>query len=168
MSGDPDGRVREGASRAAGGAPLRTHALRIVTGEHDLPADRLNDHVNNARYFAFINDTFQGWYRAMGIRGGIPDRGGVMARLEYDFLREVKPPSVVECRIAVTRAGRSSLEHAIELYDLGPGGHGEPLLAGRGRAIHVWTDRVTRRSIPWPPEVLARCWDGGVPEAPAP
>jgi hypothetical protein len=35
-------------------APLRTHALRIPVGDADLPDDRFSDHVNNARYFAFI------------------------------------------------------------------------------------------------------------------
>ena len=110
-------------------APLRTYALRIPVGDADLPDDRFTDHVNNARYFAFINRSFHGWYVAMGIRGGIPDRTAVMARVEYDFLREVKPPGVVECRIEVVRVGRTSLEHAVEIHDLGRDGDGPPRLA---------------------------------------
>jgi len=143
------------------GPPLRRFALRIETGDEDLPEDRFNDHVNNARYFVFINRCFQGWYRAMGIRGGVPGQSGVMAHLEYDFLREVKPPGVIACRLEVVRSGRTSLEHAIEIHDLGRSGTDAPLLAGRGRAVHVWTDRATGRSLPWPPEVLARCWRPG-------
>ena len=49
-------------------APLQVHALRIVLTEDDRPEDRFSTHVNNARYFAFINRTFQGWYRPMGLR----------------------------------------------------------------------------------------------------
>ncbi len=139
------------------GGPLRSLALRIVTGDEDLPEDRFSDHVNNARYFAFVNRTFQAWYRPMGLRD--PDAPGraVMARLEWDFLREVKPPAVVECRIEVVRVGRTSLDHAIALHDLGPGAAGAPVLAGRGRAVHVWIDRATRRAQPWPAQLLVRC-----------
>jgi acyl-CoA thioester hydrolase len=156
-----DAKGRGDAGGDAGDPPLRRFALRIVTGDEDLPEDRFNDHVNNARYFAFINRCFQGWYRAIGIRGGIPGQSGVMAHLEYDFLREVKPPAIVEVRIEVARSGRTSLEHAIEIHDLGPQGTDTPLLAGRGRAVHVWIDRETRRAMPWPAQVLARCRPAG-------
>jgi acyl-CoA thioesterase FadM len=127
-------------------APLRTHALRIPVGDADLPDDRVTDHV-----------TFHGWYVAMGIRGGIPDRTAVMARVEYDFLREVKPPGVVECRIEVVRVGRTSLEHAVEIHDLGRDGDGPPRLAGRGRVVHVWVDRTNGTALPWPVELIGRC-----------
>ena len=138
-------------------APLRSHAMRIPVGDADLPDDRFSDHVNNARYFAFLNLTFREWYVAMGIRGGVPGRTAVMAHLEYDFLREVKPPGVLECRIETVRAGRTSLHHAIEMHDLGADGSGPSRLAGRGRAVHVWIDRATGQSLPWPAELLARC-----------
>ena len=58
----------------------------------------------------------------------------------------------------LARAGRTSLEHTIEIRDLGVHAAGEPALAGRGRAVHVWTERASGRSMPWPAEVLARCW----------
>lgn len=138
-------------------APLRVHAKRILVGDDDLPDDRFSDHVNNARYFAFINLTFREWYVAMGIRGGIPDRTAVMARVEYDFLREVKPPGEIECRIETVRVGRTSLEHAVEIRDLGRDGGRAPVLAGRGRVIHVWVDRTTGGALPWPPALLALC-----------
>jgi acyl-CoA thioester hydrolase len=138
-------------------APLQIHDATIEVTEADLPEDRFSDHVNNARYFAFINQSFQGWYRAMGIRGGIPDRAAVMAHLSYDFLREVRPPGRVRVRLTATRAGRTSLEHSIEIHDLDVPPGEPPRLAGRGRAVHVWIDRSTGKSLPWPPELLARC-----------
>jgi acyl-CoA thioesterase FadM len=141
-------------------APLRRHAVRIDVTDDDLPEDRFNDHVNNARYFAFINRCFHGWYVAMGLREGSPPQVAVMAHLEYDFLREVKPPSVVEVRIEVVRVGRTSLDHAIEIHDLGRDGAGPTVLAGRGRAVHVWVDRASGRSARWPPELIARCAPG--------
>jgi len=143
--------------------PLQVFDTTIEVTEADLPEDRFSDHVNNARYFAFINRAFQGWYRAMDIRGGIPGRTAVMAHLAYDFLHEVRPPGRVRVRLMVSRAGRTSLEHAIEIHDLDVPPGDAPALAGRGRAVHVWFDRDARRSLPWPPEVLARC----LPPAPA-
>jgi acyl-CoA thioesterase FadM len=134
------------------------HALRIDVDERDLPEDRFTDHVNNARYFAFTNRCFLGWYRAMGIRGDIPGFAAFMVRLEYDFLREVKPPSVIECRIQVERVGRTSLEHSIAISDLGVDGTGSPVPVGRGRAVNVWVERATGRAVPWPRDVVARCW----------
>ncbi len=138
--------------------PLKVLATRVVTGDEDLPEDRFNHHVNNARYFAFANRAFQQWYREMGIRGGVPGQQAVMAHLELDFLREVRPPSVVEVRLEVVRVGRTSLDHSVELRDLGIDAAGEPTLAARGRATHVWTERASGRSMPWPAQVLARCW----------
>jgi acyl-CoA thioesterase FadM len=141
--------------------PLRAHALRIETSGQDLPEDRFSDHVNNARYFAFINRAFQSWYRAMGIRGGVPGQTAVMAHVDWDFLREVKPPATVEVRLEVVKVGRTSMEHAVEIIDLGVGAAAtEHHLAGRGRVRHVWFDRDGKRPLPWPDEVLARCWDG--------
>jgi acyl-CoA thioesterase FadM len=144
------------------------HTIRIEVDEHDLPEDRFTDHVNNARYFAFVNRCFLGWYRAMGIRGGIPGFAAFMVRLEYDFLKEVKPPSVVECRIEVERVGRTSLEHSIALSDLGVDGIGLPVPVGRGRAVNVWVERATGRAMPWPPKVLARCWPAPAQDRPGP
>jgi acyl-CoA thioester hydrolase len=146
-------------------AALQIHSLRIHTSEADRPEDRFSTHVNNARYFAFINATFQSWYRAMGIRGGIPGKAAMMARVEYDFRSEVRPPSWIECRIEVKRVGRSSLEHAIEIFDLGLNADTAGLLAGRGRAVHVWVDRKSRKSEPWPADLLARCFAAAPEEA---
>lgn len=140
-------------------APLRKYSLPVEISDADLPEDRFSDHVNNARYFVFINRCFQRWYVAMDIRGGIPGHAAVMAHLEYDFLREVKPPGVIECRIEVVRVGRTSMEHTIEIYDLGHHEADGPRLAGRGRAVHVWVERASGQARQWPRQVLARCWE---------
>jgi acyl-CoA thioesterase FadM len=73
-------------------APLRTHSWRTEVGDADLPDDHFSDHVNNARYFDFINRCFRSWYCAMGIRGGIPGYTVLMVRSEYDFLQRGETP----------------------------------------------------------------------------
>ena len=133
--------------------PLQTHELRIDVTPDDLPEDRFSKHVNNARYFAFINRTFHGWYVKMGIRVPGAAFSAAMAHFSYDFLRQVLYPGSVLCRISVTNVGRSSLHHAIEIWDFS----GEPLLAGRGKAVHVWIECATGKPSPWPAPVLALC-----------
>ena len=140
-------------------APLKTHELKITLTPDDQPEDRFSTHVNNARYFAFINKTFHGWYLRMGIRGEMPGYSAAMAHVSYDFLRQVHYPGAVLCKIAVAKVGRASIEHAIEMWDL----TAERRLAGRGHAIHVWIDRATGKALPWPADVLARCWDSNAP-----
>lgn len=136
-------------------APFQTLELRIALTEDDRPEDRFSHHVNNARYFAFINRTFQRWYLAMGLRGQHPTFGVMMARCEYDFLRQVLVPGEVLCAISTVKVGRTSLEHAVAMWDVSAA---EPVLAGRGRVIHVGIDRATHAPVPWPADVLAKCW----------
>ena len=134
--------------------PLQQHELRITVTPGDLPEDGFSNHVNNARYFAFINRTFQSWYRAMDIRGGVPGFAAMMAHVSYDFLQEVPYPGVVLCQLRVVKVGRTSLEHAIEMWNVSA----QPVLAGRGKVVHVWFDRAAASPAAWPAEVLAKCW----------
>jgi acyl-CoA thioesterase FadM len=151
-------------------APLQAYELLIQTGEHDWPEDHFSDHVNNARYFAFINATFQGWYRETGLRDRTRSHAAVMARTEWNFLREVKPPAQVRCRIEVIRVGRASLVHAVRLFDLSQPADesGAYRLAGAGRVTHVYVERATKTASAWPTALLAMIWRGEpLPGAPA-
>jgi acyl-CoA thioesterase FadM len=147
----------DGQNPANGWPPYKRHELRIAVTDDDRPEDKFSHHVNNARYFAFINRTFQGWYRAMGLRGQLPDQSAVMAHLSYDFLHQVLVPGEVLCRINTVRAGTKSLEHEIQMWDLHPPA---PALAGRGTAVHVFLQRSSATTLPWPREVLDLCWNG--------
>lgn len=138
-------------------APLQSLELRIELTDDDRPEDRFSHHVNNARYFAFINRTFQAWYRPMGLRDPGAPFSAVMAHVSWDFLRQVMVPGAVLCRITVVKAGRTSLEHQVEILDLGSE---PPAVAGRGRVVHVGIEPASGRSTPWPAEILARCWAG--------
>lgn len=140
---------------ASAPAPLRRHELRIELTEDDRPEDRFSHHVNNARYFAFINRTFQSWYVPMGLRNRQTRHGAVMAHVSWDFVRQVFVPGSVCCRIEVVKVSRSSLEHTVELFDLA---HEPPRLAGRGRVVHVCIERESGKASVWPAEVLSLCW----------
>lgn len=141
-------------------APYALHRWRHQTSVEDLPDDRYTGHVNNARYAHFINRCLRGWYIAMGLRDPASRYGAMMVRSEYDFLREVHPPSWIECEVEVVRLGRSSIEHAVRMLDLGLTGEAEPVQVGRGRVIHACFDRESRRTIEWPPHLARLCWAG--------
>ena len=96
----------------------------------------------------------------LDIRGGVPGQAAMMAHVSYDFRGELKPPTIAECRIDVSRVGVTSLEHAIEIFDLGLDGDQTPRSVGRGRAVHVWVNRRASTKMPWPTEVLSKCWPG--------
>lgn len=143
-------------------APLQIHELRIEITPGDMPEDGFSNHVNNARYFAFINRVFIDWYVKMGIRVAGATHSAMMVNTRYDFLSQVFYPGTVLCRVKVVKVGRTSMEHAVEMWDV----TSERRLAGRGSVTHVWVERAIARPQPWPPEFLAKCWDGG--EGPAP
>lgn len=157
MSTEPLHTAVAAFATAEGEPPLQSHTLRIALTPADLPEDGYNQHVNNARFFAFINQTFQAWSRAMDIRGGIPGEGAMMAHMAYDFLREVAVPGAVSCTLRVRKVGRSSLEQAISLWDVSGN---TPVLAGRGHCVLVWVNKSSGKATPWPAQVLAKCWPG--------
>ena len=138
-------------------APLQTHEMRIEVTPADMPEDGFSNHVNNARYFTFINRVFIDWYVRMGIRVAGASHSAMMVNTQYDFLNQVFYPGTVLCRVAVVKVGRTSMEHSIEMWDV----TGEPKLAGRGKVTHVWVERAIAKPQPWPLEILAKCWDGG-------
>jgi acyl-CoA thioester hydrolase len=140
-------------------APLQSNELVITISPDDMPEDRFSNHVNNARYFAFINRVFHDWYVKLGIRVRDAKYSAMMVNTSYEFLNQVFYPGTVRCRVTVVKVGRSSMEHAIEMWDIG----GEPRLAGRGRVVHVWVERAIAKAQPWPAELLAKCWDGAPP-----
>lgn len=123
------------------------------------PNDMHGGHVNNARYFAYIGQAFEGWYEAMGLGVNHPNTAGpMMAHMEYDYLQEMKYPGNVLCKLTVVRVGRSSLEHAIEIHNQ----ESSATLCGRGKAVNVWVNRMSKQAEPWPEGMISKCWNGGL------
>ena len=70
-----------------------------------------------------------------------------MARIEINYLREIRWPGTVEIGTAVAEIGRSSYTFAHALFQNGQ-------CAGTGRVTMVLIDLGTRRSRPLPPELI--------------
>jgi len=106
-------------------------------------------HVNNAVYSTYLETG-----RVAVIFD--PDHGlqvagstTVLARLQIDFLRELRWPARVEIGTAVAEIGRSS-------YAFMQGIFCDGICAATGRSTMVLIDLETRRSKPLPPILIDR------------
>jgi acyl-CoA thioester hydrolase len=106
-------------------------------------------HVNNAIYPTYFET---------GRVGAIydPDDGlqvegctTVLARIEIDFLKELRWPGTVEIGTAIAEIGRSSYVFAQAIFC-------EGACAARARSTMVVIDRATRKARPLPPGLVAR------------
>jgi acyl-CoA thioester hydrolase len=119
-----------------------THTIR----HGDLDAQR---HVNNTVFASFFESG-----RVQVIRHpeyGLHVQGTtlVLARTEIDYLRELHYPGTVEVGTGIAHIGRSSFTFAHALFN-------EGRCAATGRATMVLIDAVSRRSKPFPDELVAR------------
>lgn len=106
-------------------------------------------HVNNAVYPTYLET---------GRVGVIydPDRGlqvegctTVLARLELDFLKELRWPGTVEVGTGIADIGRHSYVFAQAIFHEGE-------CAARARSTMVLIDRVTRKARPLPAALIER------------
>ena len=106
-------------------------------------------HVNNAVYPTYFETG-----RVLRIYD--PDDGlqiegctTVLARIEIDFLKELRWPGTVEIGTGIAEIGRSSYVFAQAIFN-------EGACAARARSTMVLIDRATRKARPLPPELVAR------------
>jgi acyl-CoA thioester hydrolase len=107
------------------------------------------DHVNNAVYstyfetgrVAIIHHPSEG-LQAEGATS-------VLARIEIDYLRELRWPGTVEIGTGVASYGRSSYIFVQAVYSAG-------LCAAFARSTLVLIDRETRKARPLPEQLIAR------------
>jgi acyl-CoA thioester hydrolase len=106
-------------------------------------------HVNNAVFATYFETGRVGLiYDA---ENGLQVAGAtsVVARLEIDFLGELRWPGTVEIGTAVEEIGRSSYRFLQAVFHAGA-------IAASGRTTMVLIDSETRRARPLPPELIER------------
>ncbi len=103
-------------------------------------------HVNNAVYSTYLETGRVGLiYDRLQVAGAT----SVLARVEIDFLRELRWPGTVEIATAVESIGRSSYRLAQAIFHEGN-------CAADARSTMVLIDRETRRSRVLPAELIAQ------------
>jgi acyl-CoA thioester hydrolase len=106
-------------------------------------------HVNNAVYPTYFETGRV--LRIYDPEDGLQVEGctTVLARIEIDFLRELRWPGTVEIGTGIADIGRSSYVFAQAIFHDGA-------CAARARSTMVLIDRSTRKARPLPTELVAR------------
>ncbi len=120
--------------------------VRVTDNVRFADMDR-QGHVNNAVYPTYFETG-----RVLRIYD--PDHGfqvegctTVLARIEIDFLKELRWPGVVEIGTAIAEIRRSSYVFSQAIFS-------EGACAARARSTMVLIDRATRKARPLPPELV--------------
>jgi acyl-CoA thioester hydrolase len=109
-------------------------------------------HVNNAKYFTYIETARIDWFTGIGCEPNPEGEGPVLINASCTFLKQLEYPGEIEVRTFIGAFGRSSFEtfHEIRRVD-------QPdVLSAEGAAKVVWVDFVAGKSKPLPEEIRRR------------
>ncbi len=119
------------------------HVLPLTTRWKD---NDVYGHVNNVEYYSYFDTVINTWL----IReGGLDIHGGAViglcAESHCKYLGPIAFPETVHAALRVAHLGRSSVRYEIALFrEL------EDLPSAEGWFVHVFVDRVTRKSAALP------------------
>lgn len=109
-------------------------------------------HLNNAVYYELFDTAINGWIaERTGVDPVTSDTPGVVAESGCRFLSELRFPDPLVVGLRVARVGNSSVTWQLALARAGAT-EGEPV-AAVGHWVHVYIDRLSRRSTPIPDEI---------------
>jgi len=119
-------------------------------------------HLNNAVYYQLFDTAINAWINTRtGLDPLTTPALGIVAESGCRYFSELHFPQHLMVGLAVTRLGRSSVTYRLGVFSSQPGDNagaaregGEPITAV-GHWVHVYVDRVTRKSVPIPDAVRA-------------
>lgn len=134
-------------------APRHTTRVPVRWGDQDALG-----HVNNARYFTYIEQARIEWLEAIADGEAWPgsaDGGPILASAEMQFRRPVVYPATLIVETFAARVGRTSFTLRSELRT-----DADDALAAEAVVVAVWVDRSGR---PMPvPEALRAVLSAGL------
>jgi acyl-CoA thioester hydrolase len=109
-------------------------------------------HVNNAKYFTYIETARLDWFTSLGCEPNPKGEGPVLINASCTFLKQLEYPGEIEIRTFIGAFGRSSFEtfHEIRRVDQ------SDVLSAEGAAKVVWVDFLAGKSKPLPEDVRRR------------
>jgi acyl-CoA thioester hydrolase len=114
-------------------------------------------HLNNSVYYQLFDTAINGWIQTnVTLDPVTAPTQGIVAESGCRYFSELQFPQNLVVGLAVTRLGRSSVT-----YRLGVFRENEPAkttarpITALGHWVHVYVDRVTRKSVPIPDAVRA-------------
>jgi acyl-CoA thioester hydrolase len=105
-------------------------------------------HLNNAVYYQLFDTAINGWINTtLGIDPLTMPLLGIVAESGCRYFSELRFPEQLDVGLAVTRLGRSSVTYRLGVFQAEPD---EQPIAALGHWVHVYIDRVSRKSQPIP------------------
>lgn len=110
-------------------------------------------HVNHTKYLTYFEDARIAWFNEIiGKEWDWTKKGLILARIEVDYIKQVKFGEEVVVKTRCTRLGTKSFDHRYELYRTGVSGDE---LVAKGLAVLVCYDYETKQSCPIPEQWIA-------------
>lgn len=119
------------------------HAIATRWSDHDQL-----DHVNNTRFFTFDEDARLGYFADLWKDDPRfwKEYGFILARLECDFVAQLRHPATVDVGFRICRLGGASIGTEAAMFN------GEQLVAVT-RGVVVWFDYAQQKPMPIPDRV---------------
>ncbi|BBY39614.1 hypothetical protein MMAN_37480 [Mycobacterium mantenii] len=116
-------------------------------------------HLNNAVYYQLFDTAINAWINtSTGLDPITTPALGIVAESGCRYFSELQFPQNLAVGLAVTRLGRSSVTYRLGVFRADQNeaakNQGRPITA-LGHWVHVYVDRVTRKSVPIPDAVRA-------------
>ena len=108
-------------------------------------------HVNNTAYFRYMEEVRVKWLQQMNICIDPTTAGPVLAHTSLDFMRPLVYPEQVSLALTAEPPGRSSVKLSYDFVLLNT-----DTQIACGRAVIVWVDYRTGRSVALPASVRAQ------------
>jgi len=109
-------------------------------------------HLNNAVYYQLFDTAINAWINtSTGLDPLAAPALGIVAESGCRYFSELHFPEGLVIGLAVTRLGRSSVTYQLGVFrskDHAP-------ITALGHWVHVYVDRITRKSVPIPDDVRA-------------
>jgi acyl-CoA thioester hydrolase len=103
-------------------------------------------HVNNVTYYSYFDSAVNGWLLENGVLDlGSSEVVGIVADTGCTFFESVAFPDRLECGVAVSRLGTSSVRYDVAIFK-----EGGDLAAAQGHFVHVYVARGESRPVAIP------------------
>ncbi|MFK0376562.1 acyl-CoA thioesterase [Pandoraea sp. NPDC090278] len=108
-------------------------------------------HVNNTVYFRYMEQVRISWLETLDIASEERDtgEGPVIVNANMTFLRQLRYPGDIDCRMFIGAPGRSSIDTRFELRRADT----PDILVAEGSAKIVWVNYQAEKSVPLPEAV---------------
>ncbi|OSC27089.1 4-hydroxybenzoyl-CoA thioesterase [Mycobacterium vulneris] len=113
-------------------------------------------HLNNAVYYQLFDTAINAWINtSTGLDPITTPALGIVAESGCRYFSELQFPQDLMVGLAVTRLGRSSVTYRLGVFRTDAAESKAQPVTALGHWVHVYVDRVTRKSVPIPDAVRA-------------